>query len=139
MSYTFYSFRDREDQDEGMWADQTLPQLIESSRNRTLHGIFEKYMDRKPLKILEAGCGMGIWIHYLREKGHDIIGIDYLQSTVDKVKKADPTLPVQQGDVNETRQIQHGTTTLGFSLVLAWVPEKGSQVCRIQGLGRPRP
>ncbi len=100
MSYTFYSFRDREDQDEGMWANHTLSELINSSRNRTLHGIFDRYMKNSRLKILEAGCGMGIWVHYLREKGHDIIGIDYLKSTIDKVKQFDSTLPVQQGDVN---------------------------------------
>ena len=100
MSYTFYSFRDRTGQDEEMWASWSLHKLIESNRNRTLHQIFDKYMKNPPWKILEAGCGMGIWVYFLREKGHDIIGIDYLQSTVDKVKRFDPELPVQQGDVN---------------------------------------
>jgi ubiquinone/menaquinone biosynthesis C-methylase UbiE len=100
MSYTFYSFRNRTEQDESMWADQTFEGLIDASQNRKLHRIFDKYLTKPNMKILEAGCGMGTWIHNLRAKGHEVIGVDYMESTVQKVKEFDPSLPIQQGDVN---------------------------------------
>lgn len=99
MSYTFYSFRNRTEQDEGMWANQTFDGLVASAKNRKLHRILDKHLPQ-PGKVLEAGCGMGTWVHIMKSKGHDVIGIDYMQSTVDKVKEHDETLPVQQGDVN---------------------------------------
>ena len=99
MSYTFYSFRNREEQDETQWEGQTVEGLIKSSKTRTLMEIFKQYLDKPNMKIIEAGCGMGAWVHNLREMGHDVIGVDYMQSTVDKVKAYDPDFPIQVGDV----------------------------------------
>ncbi|HHS14109.1 MAG TPA: class I SAM-dependent methyltransferase [bacterium] len=101
MSYTFYSFRDRKEQDEFMWADESYEGLLKSSENRNLHRIFSRFLARPGLKIIEAGCGMGTWVTHLKRMGHDVLGVDYMDSTVQKLKAVDPEFPVQQGDVND--------------------------------------
>lgn len=103
MSYTFYSFRDRTAQDELQWENQSFDGLIKSSQTRTLMDIFCQYLDRPKMKIIEAGCGMGTWIYNLKQMGHDVIGVDYMQSTVDKVKAYDPDFPIEVGDVHQLR------------------------------------
>lgn len=100
MSYTFYSFRNRTKQDEEQWSNQTFDGLVKASQNRTLMQIFNQFLDKPNMKIIEAGCGMGTWIYNLQKMGHDVIGIDYMQSTVDKVKAEVPDLPVEVGDVH---------------------------------------
>jgi len=100
MSYTFYSFRNRTEQDKEMWANHSFEELVASSKNRRLHKIFDKYLAKSNMKILEAGCGMGTWVYNLRVKGYDVIGIDYMLSTVKRVKQYDESFPIQQGDVN---------------------------------------
>jgi len=101
MSYTFYSFRNRTDQDELQWENQTFDGLVKSSQNRTLMDIFGRYLQQPKMKIIEAGCGMGTWIYNLKQMGHDVIGVDYMQSTVDKVKEYDPDFPMEVGDVHQ--------------------------------------
>ena len=100
MSYSFYSFRNREQQDTVMWANESFDSLVSSSKNRKLHKIFEKHLNKQHMKILEGGCGMGTWVYNLRLKGHDVIGVDYMDSTIEKLRKYDASLPVFQGDVN---------------------------------------
>lgn len=103
MSYTFYSFRDRKEQDESMWAEESCEGLLKSSENRNLHRIFQRFLPGSGLKIIEAGCGMGTWVTHLKRMGHDVIGVDYMDSTVRKLRAADPGFPVEQGDVNDLR------------------------------------
>ncbi len=99
MSYTFYSIKTRKRQDEGMWAGENFEGLVRSSQNRTLFQIFKRHLKKTNLKILEAGCGMGTWVFNLEKMGHSVIGIDYMESTIRKLKDYDPDFPVQQGDV----------------------------------------
>lgn len=53
----------------------------------------------EPGRILEAGCGAGRVLRYYHERGRDIVGMDFIQVAVDKLKKADPTLNVVVGDI----------------------------------------
>jgi SAM-dependent methyltransferase len=56
---------------------QRFPQLLDVHR-----GIFEWYFEGPPpvhwqgLQVLDAGCGMGRWLHFAVEKGAEIVGMD---------------------------------------------------------------
>ena len=50
-------------------------------------------------KILEAGCGAGRILRYYHERGYDIVGIDFIDIAVSKLKDIDPTLKVEVGDI----------------------------------------
>lgn len=50
-------------------------------------------------RILEAGCGNGRILRYYHDRGYPIVGMDYVQVSIDKLREADPELDVRQGDV----------------------------------------
>lgn len=58
----------------------------------------------KAAKILEAGCGAGRILRYYHDRGYDIIGIDFIDVAISKLKETDPTLQAEVGDI----------TNLGF-------------------------
>lgn len=126
MSYTFYSFKNRTEQDEAMWTEGSFESLVAANQNRRLHGVFDRYLDRPGMKVLEAGCGMGIFVHALREKGHDVLGLDYMASTVRKVRDYDPDFPIEAGDVQELR-FEDGTFDAYVSLGVIEHFEEGPQ------------
>lgn len=54
-----------------------------------------------PGKILEAGCGAGRILRYYHDSGHDIAGIDFIETVVSKLKTIEPALQVAWGDITE--------------------------------------
>jgi SAM-dependent methyltransferase len=56
---------------------QRFPELLDVHR-----GIFDWYFEGpapvpwKGLRVLDAGCGMGRWLHFALEQGADIVGMD---------------------------------------------------------------
>ncbi len=50
--------------------------------------------------ILEAGCGLGHLVHYLRGRGHDVIGLDYVPGALEIGLGHDPDMPLVAGDVH---------------------------------------
>jgi len=54
-------------------------------------------------KILEAGCGAGRILRYYHDRGHDIIGIDFIDVAVGKLKEIDPALHAEVGDITNLR------------------------------------
>ncbi len=71
---------------------------IDLCRYQTIEDVFLQYLP-KPGRILEAGCGRGRWVFYLRRKGYDIEGIDIAGSAVRAARAFDPAVPITQGDV----------------------------------------
>lgn len=60
--------------------------------------LFSKYF-QKGQRILEGGCGLGQFvIHYYR-LGYDIIGLDFSEDTVKRIKNFDKSIPVLVSDV----------------------------------------
>lgn len=57
----------------------------------------------KNQKILEAGCGAGRILRYYHDAGYDIIGFDFIDVAIEKLKDADPTLQVEVGDITNLR------------------------------------
>lgn len=49
--------------------------------------------------ILEAGCGAGRIVRYYHDKGYDILGMDFIEVAIEKLKQIDPTLKVEVGDI----------------------------------------
>ena len=65
--------------------------------------------------ILEAGCGMGRILRYYHERDYDIVGIDFVDIAIAKLKEIDPTLRVEIGNITKLR-FQDGQ----FKYVLAF-------------------
>jgi len=61
--------------------------------------IFSQYLDKDD-KILEAGCGLGNQLIFLRRKGYNVVGIDYAPNAIRKVKEFDSSLPAIVGDIH---------------------------------------
>jgi SAM-dependent methyltransferase len=49
--------------------------------------------------ILEAGCGAGRILRYYHDRGYDIVGMDYIEAAIVKLKEIDPTLKAELGDI----------------------------------------
>jgi SAM-dependent methyltransferase len=54
-------------------------------------------------KILEAGCGAGRILRYYHDRGYDIIGFDFIDVAISKLKEIDPTLKAEVGDITRLR------------------------------------
>lgn len=54
----------------------------------------EKYLS-KDKKYLDAGCGIGGWILFLKEEGYDVEGIDKAAKTIRALAEYDPDLKVK--------------------------------------------
>lgn len=50
-------------------------------------------------KILEAGCGNGRIVRYYKDRGYDILGIDFIEEAISKLKAADPEVQAEVGDI----------------------------------------
>ncbi|MEO1944877.1 MAG: class I SAM-dependent methyltransferase, partial [Candidatus Thioglobus sp.] len=51
--------------------------------------------------ILEAGCGAGRILRYYHEKGLTIVGIDFIDVAVEKLKAIDDSLKVEVGNITD--------------------------------------
>lgn len=59
----------------------------------------ELIVKEKSGKILEAGCGAGRILRYYHEREHDIVGIDFIDIAISKLKDSDSSLSVEVGDI----------------------------------------
>ncbi len=63
----------------------------------------EEVANRSSGPILEAGCGMGRVLIYYHDRGVEIVGIDFIQEAVDKIKELRPDVGVTQADITELK------------------------------------
>ncbi len=54
-------------------------------------------------KILEAGCGAGRVLRYYHNRGYNILGFDFIDVAISKLKKIDPSLQAEVGDITKLR------------------------------------
>lgn len=54
-------------------------------------------------RVLEAGCGAGRLLRHYAGKGVDIIGMDFVERVVTRLKEVDPSLRVEAGDIRTLR------------------------------------
>ncbi len=98
MTYKLYTIRNLAKQDENQWSKRSQADELEVCRHRTLAKLFTTYLPKKD-KILEAGCGLGGWVKFLKGNGYSITGIDRNGDLINKIKRHDPELPVDKGDI----------------------------------------
>ena len=65
----------------------------------TYQYLVKKYLP--PLKVLEAGCGLGRWVIPLAEKGYDVTGLEIESEAIGKINQyySSKNLRLVQGDV----------------------------------------
>ena len=80
------------------WADIPADQPMDNADKYPL-----KYalltVNEKDGKILEAGCGAGRIVRYFNDRGYDIIGIDFIEEAIRKLKAEDPKVQAEAGDI----------------------------------------
>ena len=81
------------------WQDASIEEAKRFSQISFLRPIFDKYFP-KAGKILEAGCGLGHYLIYYRNRGYDIEGVDWAKETVKRILEYDNTIPIKTADVS---------------------------------------
>jgi len=83
------------------WAASQPPRRV---RNLTLprwySGVFDRVLPRDGL-IVEAGCGAGVVVQALADRGYDIEGLDFATDTVSRCREVHPEGRYRLGDVRE--------------------------------------
>jgi SAM-dependent methyltransferase len=59
----------------------------------------KRYLPAAGLRIIEGGCGCGHFVDSLTYWGYQVVGVDYAQQTITRVKEVRPDLDVRLGDV----------------------------------------
>lgn len=80
------------------WADIPIDKPMENIDAYPLK-YSEKIISSKEGKILEAGCGAGRLLRYYHDRGYDIIGMDFIEGVIKKLKDFDSSLQVEVGDI----------------------------------------
>jgi ubiquinone/menaquinone biosynthesis C-methylase UbiE len=80
------------------WADIPADQPMENLDVYPLK-YAEMTIKERDGRILEAGCGAGRILRYYHDRGYNIIGMDFIDIAIEKLKKIDPTLQVEVGDI----------------------------------------
>lgn len=70
----------------------------EEYRRQLFYPLLVKYLEPGK-KYVDAGCGLGGWLAFLRLRGYDVVGVEASARAVELVRKLHPQLPVQQGDI----------------------------------------
>lgn len=84
---------------DSMWTSRSIEKELEACAiHSPLRELLLSFLPPKG-KILEAGCGLGRWVIYLKQKGYDIVGIDNNELAVAKLRDFDETLQVELGDI----------------------------------------
>jgi len=82
-----------------MWTYRKIEQELEACDIESPpRELFLSYIPREG-KIVDAGCGFGKWVIYLKRQGYDIMGIDDNKIAVAKLKDYDDSLHVELGDI----------------------------------------
>ena len=75
----------------------------------------ELTIKEKEGRILEAGCGAGRILRYYHDRGYQIVGMDYVDVAISKLKTIDPTLQAETGNITDLHYADHS-----FRYVLAF-------------------
>lgn len=87
------------------WAENWRPTSIETileifnyPRVKKFFNVIEPYLPSNG-SILEAGCGLGPWVIRLGMLGYDVVGVDYQEECITKIKEYDAKQRVYTADV----------------------------------------
>ncbi len=85
---------------DNLWGATAFEEAYRAVENHFLFDVFHRYFP-KPGKILEAGCGLGQYVAFYRQRGYDIEGVDSSSVGIQKVKERYPDIPVQVADIRK--------------------------------------
>jgi len=85
-----------------VWQDQMLSrEAYFSYSDSQWANITEEFLSPDEGAVIEGGCGAGVHVAALHNKGYKAIGIDFAQSTVDQLHKLVPEIDIRFGDVRK--------------------------------------
>jgi SAM-dependent methyltransferase len=82
------------------WVGESIEEQIALCPYQTIEPVFRKYLP-KDGRTLEAGCGLGRWVFYLKRLGYDASGVEFSQTALAAIKKFDAEAPIGFGDVTK--------------------------------------
>jgi len=90
--------------EDNVWKNYWEPKSVQDELDfleRFLQVKTDAYIEYTPHggKILEAGCGLGRFVIFLRKRGYNAMGIDRTIEALSSSKRFDSSLPLTQGDV----------------------------------------
>lgn len=98
---------------ESVWKkkDAGYDQLLQDVESRQITVLIKKYFTKSD-KVLEAGCGDGKFVFYFNSKGYNLIGLDYVDSVINKNKELARQAGLdenafQVGDVTDLRKYEN--------------------------------
>jgi SAM-dependent methyltransferase len=69
------------------WERYSVGDKVRALENHSdVKTILSKYIDDDG-QVLEAGCGLGGWLHYISSSGRHVVGIDFIHTCLEKLKK----------------------------------------------------
>lgn len=84
---------------EANWEANHFEQSVRFCAVDPLRPLFEKY-SRPGALMLEGGCGMGNYVTYYTSRGWRVVGLDFAQETLKKLRIRQPNLNLCGGDVS---------------------------------------
>ena len=95
-------------------AEAAAKGLDRSDEFRLMRPLLER-SSKVPLRILDAGCGLGEWTLFLAGLGHAVTGLDLSRKTVDRLRTRYPAVSFVHGDIRDT-----GLPGNAFDVIVSW-------------------
>lgn len=80
------------------WSGDDFKQNLELCEYQTVRHVFAHSLTGD-MRILEAGCGLGRWVFYLRKKGYAVWGVELSDQALAKIRPFDTEGYIKKGDV----------------------------------------
>jgi SAM-dependent methyltransferase len=98
-----------------IWSDADLQTQLRTRDYPRARAIRDRFVPFLPDgdRILEAGCGLGVEVVALAERGFRVIGLDYAVDALQRLKEFDPAASTLGGDVHA---LPFGPDTFGAYL-----------------------
>lgn len=80
------------------WENNNLELALRFCENDPLRPLFERYAP-PGTAMLEAGCGQGHYVAYYADRGVRVVGLDFAQSTLSRLRALDAKFMLCAGDV----------------------------------------
>lgn len=84
---------------EDNWANQEFYKSVRFCASDPLRPLFTKYAKTNAW-MLEGGCGIGNYVEFYTAKGVNVVGLDFAQNTLNRIRAQSPRLMLCAGDVS---------------------------------------
>lgn len=80
------------------WINEDFWEHLQLCDRQTIGPLFERWLPKSG-RILEAGCGMGRWVVWLRRRGFHVVGVDLSDEALRRLCRHVPDTPVARADL----------------------------------------